>query len=360
MTRQPATNSLGVAAVPALRQFISQALKEGLDVARALTAANISQQVAEDNAQYISGDQFQRFLSELLTQSNNPLFGLHASQFVQPSSYGVLGYLTMNCLTLGEAVAQIQPYERLVGDMGVTQVHRQDQYIRLVWTCQYTQPDVRHALVDNCLGSWVRFAQYLLADNLEQPSSMNMGPNKVTLKRADLCTTDYEHWFQCPVEAGNDQDAVYLPAEFLEMKLSQGNSHLFASLRQQADQQLAVALNSIEGNNTLSHQVVQVITQQLPAWTTQQQVASYFAMTVKTLQRKLKQEGTQFRDLVDQVRIGQAKNLLATTSLSMADISERVGYQEPRSFYRAFNRIEHMTPGEYRELVLGQKAEHRA
>ena len=64
----------------------------------------------------------EQLFAHLISASNDPLFGLHAARFVQPGSWSVLGYITMNCATLGEAMSRVMPFEKLVGDMGVSRI----------------------------------------------------------------------------------------------------------------------------------------------------------------------------------------------------------------------------------------------
>ena len=58
--------------------------------------------------------------------------------------------------------------------------------------------------------------------------------------------------------------------------------------------------------------------------------------------------GLPFSELITRIRMQQGMNLLQTTQLSVADISETVGYKNPETFIRCFNRTFHMTPNQYR------------
>ncbi|MQK16758.1 AraC family transcriptional regulator ligand-binding domain-containing protein, partial [Escherichia coli] len=75
----------------------------------------------------------ERLLEHLLRVSGDPLFGLRSARYVQPGSWSVLGYITMNCATLGEAMGRIVPYEKLVGDMGTSSMEMVGDHVRLMW-----------------------------------------------------------------------------------------------------------------------------------------------------------------------------------------------------------------------------------
>ncbi len=78
------------------------------------------------------------------------------------------------------------------------------------------------------------------------------------------------------------------------------------------------------------------------------QVAAEMHITTRTLRRKLIDEGTSFRALVDEVRETLSEELLRTARLSIEDIAERLGYAEASSFIHAFKRWKGVPPSAYR------------
>jgi AraC-like DNA-binding protein len=70
-------------------------------------------------------------------------------------------------------------------------------------------------------------------------------------------------------------------------------------------------------------------------------------MSERTLQRRLHEENTTFRELVCDVRIDLAKDLLRTERPSASALAPRLGFSEPAAFRRAFKRRTGMTPGDF-------------
>ncbi|MFB5662670.1 helix-turn-helix domain-containing protein [Alteribacillus sp. HJP-4] len=56
-------------------------------------------------------------------------------------------------------------------------------------------------------------------------------------------------------------------------------------------------------------------------------------------------------DYLENIRIEEAKHLLATTSKKIAEIADDVGYNSPHSFRRAFKRVAEVTPNQYRNTT---------
>ena len=77
-------------------------------------------------------------------------------------------------------------------------------------------------------------------------------------------------------------------------------------------------------------------------------VAATLNSSVRTLQRRLEQNGTTFRQLRDQARFELATDMLAETNISVAEISRRLGYEEAASFTVAFKRWSGRAPSRYR------------
>ncbi len=73
-------------------------------------------------------------------------------------------------------------------------------------------------------------------------------------------------------------------------------------------------------------------------------VAIKLAISARTLQRRLMEEGTSFREVLDELREELARHYLSSTEYSNAEISFLLGYEEPNSFFRAFRSWTGHTP----------------
>ncbi|HMB25691.1 MAG: helix-turn-helix domain-containing protein [Chloroflexota bacterium] len=73
-------------------------------------------------------------------------------------------------------------------------------------------------------------------------------------------------------------------------------------------------------------------------------VASRLAISNRTLQRRLMEEGTTFQEVLDKLREELARHYLSTTDYTSAEISFLLGYEEPNSFFRAFRAWTGQTP----------------
>ncbi len=73
-------------------------------------------------------------------------------------------------------------------------------------------------------------------------------------------------------------------------------------------------------------------------------VARELAMSSRTLQRRLRDEGKTFQGILDETRESLAVHYLSASDMAPAEISFLLGYEDPRSFYRAFSSWTGKTP----------------
>jgi len=334
---------LGHASTAAVRQYLRLADALALDRTAMLKESGITADQLADDSGRVRGEQFQSLIRAMVTRSRQPVLGLLSGDYVQPGSYTVLGYITMSCATLGEAVARIAPFEKLVGDMGVTSLEAVNDDVRMTWHCNYTDPLVRPHMVDNVFASWINYARWLA----DEPDA---SPREVHLEHpspGEHWEAEYRRRWACPVHFACDSSTIVVPRELLSVRLRQPDPVLRQTLEEHALTQMA----ALEEDSGLATRVRHAIHQQLRQGVTRQDmIAEQLAMTARTLQRRLSHEGLSYQVLLDEVRHDMARDYLVRTALPIPDIAMRLGFSEARSFHRSFKHWSGMTPGEFRKL----------
>lgn len=338
-------STLGEASIAAVLQYLRFAQAQGLALADILAEQNLPASLLEDDNARISGEQFQQLIAYLLEQLNNPILGLLSGDYVQPSSYSVLGYITMSCTTLGEAIARIAPFEKLVGDMGTTQLHAQPNEMHIQWQCRYPDSKVREQMVDNVFSSWINYA-YWLGNTKEHH------PIRVELERsapAPHLLAEYSQRWQCPVLFEQPANKIIISPTLLSMPLQQGNSTLRQTLELHAKQKLAeLEQHLAQRANDLAQLCRQLIAEYLEAGQllSQEELINKVKLSKRTLQRKLAEQQTSYKTLLDGERSRLAQQwLLAGKETSQ--VAEWLGFSELSSFHRSFKRWTGQTPGQF-------------
>ncbi|MFP3540851.1 AraC family transcriptional regulator [Pseudomonas sp. SIMBA_021] len=331
--------SLGFTSVPPLLKYLLYAEQLGIATEPALAAAGLSAAQLNDTSLRLPMEVHERLLDYFCQHSGDPLFGLNSARFVKPSSWNVLGYITMNCATLGEAMGRIMPFEKLVGDMGTSRAEVAGNQVRLIWSCRHQRPDIRRHLVENVLASWLLYARWI-ADSQLSPSAVwfeHALPEPVE-------AAQYEALFGCPVLFQQPCSALVAPLEYLQMPLRQADARLLKTLEEHAQAMMASL-----GDAPLALQVHNVLRQLLKdGLPRKEQVAQHLHLSVRTLQRQLQQAGTSYQQILDDLRQELAEHYLRHSELSIQGISDCLGFTEPRSFHRSFKTRTGLTPGQFR------------
>jgi AraC-like DNA-binding protein len=284
----------------------------------------------------------ERLLALLIDASNDPCFGLHSSRFVEPASYSVLGYISMNCSTLRETLASTAIFEKIVGDMGTSSTNIKDGVVLQRWDCRFTDPLVRRHAIENVLGSWDVYLREFA----------NIDTNLIDCVWLEHCEpddpqllTEYIEVFGCDVLFDQPASGIRFSEEYLDVALPQADKRLLKTLLDHATQ----ILIEIDRDQPITLRVKNLLRLMLkerePSST---QVAEVLNMSSRTLQRKLAAEDTQYQAVLNEVRLELALYYLENTTLSLDQIAHELGYGEARSFYRSFKQWTGRTAGSYR------------
>lgn len=83
-----------------------------------------------------------------------------------------------------------------------------------------------------------------------------------------------------------------------------------------------------------------------------EQAADLIGTSTRTLQRKLRQIGCSYKDIVKEARFGVALSLLRDPSVKIVDVAFAAGYQNQQHFTRAFRKYSGVTPSAFRREAL--------
>jgi AraC-like DNA-binding protein len=159
--------------------------------------------------------------------------------------------------------------------------------------------------------------------------------------RADRAT--YDRLFDCPIHFGSDFDGIVINREDLERPLPSADEALAAHARE-----LITAVID-PGHRTVTQEVEQSIRLLMPSGrVTIGEVAHSLGSNVRTLQRRLDQEGARFSDLLDRMRMQQVAHHFGNRQLRLTDVAQLLGYSELASFSAWYRSRFNKTPSEGR------------
>lgn len=285
----------------------------------------------------------ERLLHAFLRRNPMPAPALTATRRTTPAPFGVLGYLAQTCSDLQGVIAMIQRYERLISDIGFTSLRHEPGRALWCWDCKSDDVlFVRHmtefilaecAAITNLIGE--RGNQALLAVHFRH-----------ALAGGEGMLARYEEHFRCPVLFGQPESALVLSHSTLGLPLRCFN----ADLREVLDQHASSLLTRRDTSTSLLLQArAQLLIMVREGNAVRERLAEKFGMSGRTLLRQLDKEGTNYHDLLDEVRLELAREYLLSGNQTIVDVSRRLNFRESHTFIRWFKRLNGCTPGEFQK-----------
>ena len=270
-------------------------------------------------------------LSKLI---KDPCFGLRAGQYWHPSHFNALGFAWLASVTLREALTRLVRYVQMISES--TKIHLEENAAGLSVVNLDTME----------VPAYMDFSMIILSEACRLNFGSGFKPVAIHFIHAEpSCAGDYVRFFEAPVTFSAKDNRFTISVSDADKRLPTGNKHL-ASLH---DQYVLRYLDKMNNLN-LAQQVKAAFLDLMPAGhMSVERVAGRLNMTARSLQRKLRDEGTTFSKLVDEARRELAEDYIHDPSFSLMEAAFILGFSDYSSFSRAYKRWTGMSPSKARK-----------
>lgn len=326
MSRAPTVSASSLA--PLFRQ----AAALGLARDQLLAAVGIEALGAEDNVGY---EKVTALWNRAAAATGDAAFGVHAAEQLPPGLFDVVEYAALSSATLREALAQLCRYQRLVTE--VARYTLDGDTLRLDYDLGASPaPPSPHA------------REYLLATvvaKARQATGLARPARALHFRHAAPATLDEQRrFFACPLRFDAAHDQIDLDPAALSASLVRADPALRAVLDRHAQALLAELPDDARASTRVSRWLVgNLVTANIRV------AAAHLGLSERSLQRRLREEGTAFEALLEAARRQEAMRLLADDRLAVAEIAFLLGFSEASAFHRAFKRWTSVTPAAFRK-----------
>jgi AraC-like DNA-binding protein len=157
----------------------------------------------------------------------------------------------------------------------------------------------------------------------------------------------YIEHFHHPVYFSSSRFEYHIPKDILLTPLPSYNQDLYQYTAILCEQRTIQP----EKSNVITEKVRSfLLSSHTKNWTLIE-IAEKLNMSERSLYRKLKLENSSYKSIYDDVRKSLTKNYLTETDLSINQITELLGFDDPSNFRRVFKRWFSMSPSQYRALL---------
>ncbi len=324
--------------VQGLAPALSVMATEGFSAQQCLIGTGILPSQLDDHRQTVMLQQEIRFYRNLLELSRDPTIGLRLGAAYLPQRYGLLGYAFLSAPTLRQALVLASKFGELTFTWFQLGYTVSGDTVSLAMHDRVAiDMDVANLLRDrDCAAALIDFSEAL-----GQPLTLN----KVVLPHdGHGREADYSRFFACPVEFNGTATRVEFSTALLDLPLA----HRDAAVSEQLQQQCQLLLSKLSRKSRLVDDVRQILLARPGFFPDIEMVAEKLQQSPRTLRRRLVEEDTSYKDILDEVRFSIAKQYLSETHLPLQEISVLLGYTEPGNFTHAFKRWASISPSEFR------------
>ena len=315
--------------------------ERGVDVAAMLADIGLDEEIRSDPERRIPLAASTRLWDAAVAVTGDDAFGIDVSRHVRIGTFHGLGHAFMTSPTLRAALERAARFSRVTADMAVGSTRFEGGEFVFVngWREGVARP--AHAAVDAAMAAIVRSARAMLGRHL--------APTRVQLTRPTPTNrARFEAFFRCPLHYESAENVLAFLRADVERPVPGGHDRL-ASV---GDQTVAAYLARLR-QKSVADQIREVLVDALAAGEPDvDAVAAELAMSGRTLQRRLREEGTSFRDVLASTRRDLAEALLASGAGSVTEIGHRLGFSETAAFSRAFRRWTGQSPASWRRSQL--------
>lgn len=277
--------------------------------------------------------------------TDNPLIGLYVGEKIHPHDYGLLGQIMMNCKNITEALERILSVEFIINNLFVSQVIEEDGYaINRIYSEQYDAESIRH-IIEQDISALINIGIFVMNKDFTDSNR----PVEIHFRHKPAGNIkEYERILKTKVLFEQEYNQAIFEPQVLQSPIYNPNPKI-AKLLEGELQQL---LLKVKNKDTLTLRLWRLLRSGDSAGKLDiESIAKHFNITPRTLQRRLQQEGTSFKDELKDYRTQQAKQLLNSNSLTICEIAFQMGFNDNSAFHKAFKRWTGQTPKEFQSIA---------
>jgi AraC-like DNA-binding protein len=309
----------------------------GCDPEPLFVAAGLDLSRATDPHARFPMTRMQKLWKLAVEATGDPCLGLAAARMFQPALLHGLGLAWLVSDTLLDAFGRLVRYARLINSALHFRLDEQPDSMLVTVLPVDLPPDFEFAALDLGMAAFLRMCQITAGHPIQ--------PRYVTMQRpVPPCPAQFEEFFGPSIEYEAPVNQLCFDRQLLTRHLASANPELA-----RINDQVVVDYLARFDRDSIAMQVRSKIIHQLPDGIPRQEViADTLHVSLRSLQRKLKEEDTSFKDLLEETRQQLAVQYLRDTRRSIGEITYLLGFSEPSNFTRAFKRWTGKSPAQYR------------
>ncbi len=314
----------------------------GIDAAPLFAAAGIKPALLDDPDARLPSATTARLWRACVAHTGDPAFGLEVARMGLPAGSPALMAALMASDSLWSALCRLARFIAVVTEVAELKLDRVDGSVRL--RVNPAEAEIAEEAIDALMYSVLRLCRSL--------GGRDLAPTLLRLRRGapQGVWREYGRLFRCPVSFSSEHDEIWFDGQNFDAPLASADRKQSST----QDRRLAVNVQRLERESVLTRAasaIQDALTSGEPDATG---IARRLGLSLRTLQRQLREQGTSFKQLLDDTRRELAARYLRDPALGVGDIAFLLGYSHAASLTHAHVRWTGRSPQAERALASGR------
>jgi AraC-like DNA-binding protein len=296
-----------------------------------------------EHSRYVPFGELKALVEKVSEDASLPWMGLTLGPRLAISSHGSVGYALSTCKDLEACLQLVSQYDQTRFQFMSIEGEQGADSLSLSVTEKCDWEPVRQILQEAIVIGILNVIAYIVGDKVGQCKVYLPYPEPQWSKR-------YQAIHDCDYIFDADDCRIVLPLALLSVPSISFDAQSLMRAREQCEQEL----RALQNKHTLSEAVREWIEEGERYSLNIDQLAAHFNLSVSTLIRKLRQEKTSYKIIMEELKKSRASRLLQETAYSVEAIACIVGYSDVSNFNRSFKRWFGSSPAVYREQFREQ------
>jgi len=326
-------------------QAMITCLSSNDDRQQALAAAGLDAEQLYSTDILINGEQFQAAMNAIIARMDDSLPpSLTWLQHFPLTVHGYLGLAIISSPNAAKALELALGYYDSIMPAAEILHHEDEQQMVLTFALKsdFGTPLSNH-IIEHIIGSF---------EKINSVTATPIQANEIHFRhRPFVSAAVYEDYFQTPIVFSAPENRMVFDKAVLATPLTTAHPATLALLEQQLADSRPQSMTT-----RFADKVKQELQQQAAAgiFLSQGQLAERFFMSERTLARKLAAEQTQYQQLMSNIRLSLAQQLLSRSDKTLQQIALLCGFQSETGFSRFFKKCAGQTPSQFRRETSGK------
>jgi AraC-like DNA-binding protein len=313
----------------------------GIDADRVFIEVGLDPDALNDSNGRYPVTAMRRLWQVAAERSGDPCFGLTAAEQWHPTTWHGLGYAWLASATLEEGFRRLVRYSGIISTAARIALEETAGSFRLTVSADPSAGlEPPPVVIDAAAANLIHMCRIT--------SGPDFRPEAVELPHGGAgCRRRRQEFFNAPIHYDAPEIAIVVDASHARRKLPSANTELAHA----NERVIADYLAELRGTG-IAMRVRARLIDDLPSGTvTEGPVADRLHMSRRTLQRRLRDEGTTYAEVFQGVRRELAERFIRERTLTLNEITYLLGFAEISSFSRSFKRWTGMAPSAYRRRI---------